>query len=61
MLKIYIAQGLKSDEIAKKMTVGKRVVDNCRSEIMEKLDLKSLPQLIKYAVEFSFKERERTN
>lgn len=58
---MFIAQGLTSDEIAEKIAVGRRVVDNCRSEIMVKLDLKSLPQLIKYAVEFSFKEREKIN
>ena len=58
---VYIAQGLTSDEIAKKLNLGKRVVDNCRSDIMEKLNFKNLSQLIKYAVEYSFKEGEKIN
>ncbi len=58
---LYIAQGLSSDEIAQKMNLGKRAVDNSRSEIMKKLDLKNLPQLIKFAVDFSFNEKGEIN
>ena len=47
-----IAQGFTSEEIANKLSLNKRAVDVHRSEIMEKLGLKSLPKLIKYAVEF---------
>jgi two-component system response regulator NreC len=52
----FIAKGLKSAEIATKLYISKRTIDSCRSDIMEKLNIKSLPQLIKYAVEFSFKK-----
>jgi two-component system response regulator NreC len=58
---IYIAQGLTSDEIAKIISVGKRIIDNSRSEILQKLNLKSLPQLIKFAVEFSYNEKGKSN
>lgn len=50
----YIGQGYTSDEISQITAIGKRAVDKYRLSIMEKLDLKSLPQLIKYAVEANF-------
>jgi DNA-binding NarL/FixJ family response regulator len=53
-----IAKGLKSAEIANKLYVSKRTVDSCRIGIMDKLNIKSLPQLIKYAVEISYSKKE---
>jgi len=49
---IYIAQGLKSKEIAEEMHIGKKTIDYYRGEIMKKVKLTSLAQLVKYAVEY---------
>ena len=55
-----IARGLTSEEIAAKLTISKRTIDGHRSSIMTKLSLKSLPQLIKYAMEFVYaREKEK--
>ncbi len=53
----YIAEGFSSIEIAQKLNLNKRVIDYHRVEIMEKLGINNLTQLIKYAVEFSFNEK----
>jgi two-component system response regulator NreC len=55
----YIGQGLSSEEIAEEMRQSKKAIDELRNDVMEKLNLKSLPQLIKYAVEFTFIENEK--
>jgi two-component system response regulator NreC len=54
----YIAQGFTSKEIAEKLKLSKRVIDYHRVEIMEKLGIKNLSQLIKFAVEYSFNENK---
>ncbi len=54
-----IAQGLTSEEIAEIKSESKRTIDAIRKEIMDKLNLKTLPQLIKYAVEFTYKAKEK--
>lgn len=53
---LMIAKGFTSEEIAGKIFLSKRTVDAHRASIMAKLDLKSLPQLIKYAIEFSYSQ-----
>ncbi|MBI1936933.1 MAG: response regulator transcription factor [Ignavibacteriales bacterium] len=49
----FVAKGLTSEEIAQKLFLSKKTIDHHRSAIMEKLNINSLPQFIKYAVEFS--------
>lgn len=58
MILELIAKGLKSTEIADRLNISKRTVDSSRVAIMEKLNIKSLPQLIKFAVEISFKKKD---
>lgn len=48
-----LAEGLTTNEIAEKMYIGRRTVETHRANIMEKLNLKSSPQLIKYAISYS--------
>jgi two-component system response regulator NreC len=47
---LMLAEGLTSNEIADKLFISKRTVDTHRTHIMQKLGLKSGPQLIKYAI-----------
>lgn len=47
---LMLAEGLTSNEIADKLFISKRTVDTHRTHIMQKLGLKSSPQLIKYAI-----------
>jgi DNA-binding NarL/FixJ family response regulator len=55
-----IGEGNTSLDIAKKFDLSKRTVDSHRSNLMQKLNLKSLPELMRFAVTFnqSFKEKE---
>ena len=48
-----LAEGLTTNEIAEKMYIGGRTVETHRANIMQKLNLKSSPQLIKYAILYS--------
>jgi two-component system response regulator NreC len=48
-----ISEGLTSNEIAEKLLISKRTVDTHRTHLMQKLSLKSLPELIKYAINYS--------
>ena len=48
-----ISEGLTSNEIAEKLLISKRTVDTHRTHLMQKLNLKSLPELIKYAINYS--------
>ncbi|MBU1095029.1 MAG: hypothetical protein CVV23_11960 [Ignavibacteriae bacterium HGW-Ignavibacteriae-2] len=50
-----VGEGLTSNEIADKLEVSKRTIDAHRAKIMEKLNLKTLPAFIKYAVEYKQK------
>jgi len=49
-----IAEGFTSLEIAGKIQLSKRTIDNHRANIMNKLELNSLPELLKYAIEFKY-------
>jgi DNA-binding NarL/FixJ family response regulator len=49
---IELADGISSEEIAKRLNVGKRTVDTYRSAIMSKLEIESLPKLVVYAVQY---------
>jgi DNA-binding NarL/FixJ family response regulator len=45
-----IGKGLTSNEIADKLKIRKRTIDGYRANIIQKLNLKNLPELIKYAI-----------
>ncbi|MFZ0455960.1 MAG: response regulator transcription factor [Ignavibacteriaceae bacterium] len=45
-----IGKGLTSNEIAQQLDISKRTVDSFRASIMQKLNIKNLPELIKYAI-----------
>ena len=47
-----ISEGLTSSEIADKLLVSKRTIDSHRTHLIQKLNLKSLPDLIKYSIDF---------
>ena len=47
-----ISEGLTSGEIAEKLFVGKRTIDAHRTHLMQKLNLRSLPELIKYSIHY---------
>jgi two-component system, NarL family, response regulator NreC len=49
----YISNGLTSQEIADQLKVSKKTIDYYRSRIMQRLQIKSLPELISYAVRYS--------
>ncbi|MFH1195201.1 MAG: response regulator transcription factor [bacterium] len=57
---LLIARGLTSEQIAENLCISKRTVDAHRSAIMAKLDFKKPPQLIKYAMEFSFSQEKKS-
>lgn len=50
---LLISEGLTSNEIADKLNIGKRTVDSHRTNIMQKMNLTSLPELIKYSIDYS--------
>ncbi len=54
----YISHGLTSEEIATKLYVSKRTVDVTRIALMEKLHVKTAHQLIRFAVEYAYKNKE---
>ncbi len=47
-----ISEGLTSNEIADRLFVSKRTIDTHRTHLIQKLNLKSLPDLIKYSINF---------
>lgn len=49
-----IAEGKSTNEIARETGKTKRTIDTMRSNMMGKLNIKSLPQFIKYAIQYSF-------
>lgn len=51
---LYIADGLTSNEIAVKLSLSKRTIDYHRTNIMSKQNLKSLPELIRFAMQMKF-------
>ncbi len=48
----FISRGLTSSEIAAQLGVSKRTIDSHRFRLIQKLDLNSLPDLIKYAIQY---------
>jgi len=46
----FLARGLSSKEIATELAIGARTVDGYRAEIMEKLGIRHVPGLVKYAI-----------
>lgn len=54
-----ISDGLTSAEIAEKLFVSKRTIDSHRTNIMQKLNLKSLPELIKYAINYNLTDNSK--
>lgn len=46
----FIKEGYKSSDIAKELGLSKRTVDNYRYKLLQKLNIHSLPELIKYAM-----------
>ncbi len=50
---LLISDGLTSSEIAERLFIGKRTVDSHRLSIMQKLKLNSLPELIRYSIDFA--------
>jgi len=52
-----ISDGLTSNEIADKLFVSKRTIDTHRTHLIQKLNLKSLPDLIKYSINFCMTDK----
>jgi two-component system response regulator NreC len=50
---VCISKGMTSQEIADQLEVSKKTVDYYRARIMQRLKIKSLPELISYAVRYS--------
>ncbi len=50
---LLISEGLSSSEIAAKLEVSKRTVDSHRANLFKKLEIVSLPELMKFAFEWS--------
>jgi len=53
----FISDGLTSNEMAEKLFISKRTIDTHRTHMMQKLNLKSLPELIKYAINRNLTEK----
>jgi DNA-binding NarL/FixJ family response regulator len=49
----YISKRMTSAEIAEKLKLSKRTVDTHRAALIAKLNLKSLPELIKFAIQYT--------
>lgn len=49
----FISKGMTSQEIADQFKVSKKTIDYYRARIMQRLQIKSLPELISYAVRYS--------
>lgn len=53
-----VGKGKTSKEIANRLKLSKRTIDYYRTQIMQKLNLKSLPEFIQYAVQFNMKLKD---
>ncbi|OHD37663.1 MAG: hypothetical protein A2015_13895 [Spirochaetes bacterium GWF1_31_7] len=53
----YTGDGLTTEEIADKLMLGTKTIETYKTRIKEKLSLKNVNQLIKYAVEWRLKTR----
>lgn len=58
---LLIAEGKTSQEIADILHKAKRTIDSSRAIIMNKLNFETLPQLIKYAVQYSFSRKTNSD
>jgi DNA-binding NarL/FixJ family response regulator len=47
-----LADGLSTTEIAEKLFISRKTVENHRSNILSKLDLHSTVELVRYAAKF---------
>ena len=56
---LYIADGIKSEQIADKLNLSKRTIDMERSKLMAKLKLDTAQQLVKYAIEYSMSMQDK--
>ena len=56
-----IGEANTSSDIAKKLELSKRTVDTHRTNIMQKLNLKTLPELIRFAVNYNIELRKTEN
>jgi two-component system response regulator NreC len=56
-----ISDGYTSSEIAEKLFLSKRTIDTHRTHLIQKLNLKSLPELIKYAINYYSDEVNNNN
>ena len=56
-----ISDGCTSSEIAEKLFLSKRTIDTHRTHLIQKLNLKSLPELIKYAINYYSDEANNNN
>ena len=54
-----VAEGKTSQEMSELLHKSKRTIDAQRASIISKLNLGTLPQLIKYAVQFSFTKKNK--
>ena len=54
-----IGEGFTSVAIADKLDVSKRTIDTHRANLVQKLELKSLPELIRFAVTFNQATKEK--
>ena len=54
-----VAEGKTSQEMSELLHKSKRTIDAQRASIISKLNLETLPRLIKYAVQFSFTKKNK--
>jgi len=52
-----IGDGFTNSEIADRITISKRTAETHKFNIMHKLNIKSLPELIKFAIDFTHNEK----
>ncbi|MGZ4078698.1 MAG: response regulator transcription factor, partial [Bacteroidia bacterium] len=51
-----VAQGLSNREVAEKLFISPRTVDTHRTNLMEKLQIKNIAGLIRYAIQNGYLE-----
>ncbi len=49
----YLSKGILSNEMADLLKLSKRAVDHSRAKLMQKLNIKTLPEFISYAVKYA--------
>ncbi len=53
----YICKGLTSSEIAENLGYSKKTIDYYRSRLMQRINVRTLPELISYAVRYSISNK----